>query len=719
GENPALEIIRNAIRKRTFYQRQLNQFQCEVYTKGQLRVKKYPERFLGQKIDFGDLDTSKDKMVFLSETISRYSVDKPNKEKIEVISSRVSGQSDGFGLSAPKFFSFYDNNVFIGNNLNPRGFISPIAENAMNYYKYKYEGAFYEDGKQVNRIRVQPRRKYEPLFNGYINIVEDEWRIHSLDLLLTKESQMEFVDTLKIEQLYRPVTNEVWAIASQVMYPAASLFGINVDGSFINIYSDFRINPGFTKKDFNTTILKYTDSSNKKTPAYWDRVRPVPLQADEVADYNRKDSMELARKDPHYIDSITKTRNKVKVMGLLLFGKTFVSRNSRETLAVEPLIDQFSFNVVEGLVLNTGFSWSKRLDSSAVSRRSITLAPTVRYGFLNHHINAHLTFFYHFGKNYARSFQLSGGKRVFQYNNNSPIGPRGNTLSSLLSERNRLKIYEAWYFRGSFREGIGHGFTWTAGFQYQDRIPLENNTTYTWRDIKGREYTPNYPSDLVPQNFQRHQSFTVLFRLGWQPGTRYIELVDRKINVGSKYPVFNLQYIAGLKNILGSDADFSKWKFTIQDDINFRLKGKFSYRLGIGGFISRKHVDIPDYQHFNGNESVLATEYLNGFQLLPLYKYSNTSSFYGLAHIEHNFHGFITNKIPGIKKLNLYLVVGGNGFFMQGSTNYFECFIGLDNIFKQIRIDFVQSYLNGKIYSNAFRIGLSRFNTRSRGDDWP
>ena len=46
--NPALEIIRNTIDKRSYYQSQLNKFRCEVYTKGQLRVRSYPKRFLGK-----------------------------------------------------------------------------------------------------------------------------------------------------------------------------------------------------------------------------------------------------------------------------------------------------------------------------------------------------------------------------------------------------------------------------------------------------------------------------------------------------------------------------------------------------------------------------------------------------------------------------------------------------------------------------------------------
>ena len=111
GEDPAYAIIRNAIKKREHYLNQLDRFQCEVYIKGQLRLRDYPKKFFGQEVDFGDGDTSRKKMVYLSETQARYSVDKPNKSKIEVLSTKVSGQSDGYGFSSPQVVTFYENNI--------------------------------------------------------------------------------------------------------------------------------------------------------------------------------------------------------------------------------------------------------------------------------------------------------------------------------------------------------------------------------------------------------------------------------------------------------------------------------------------------------------------------------------------------------------------------------------------------------------------------------
>ncbi len=166
GEDPAYGIIRKAIASRSEHLKEIKQFTTEVYIKGQMQLRDYPKRFMGQKVDFEDGDTSKQKMLLLSETIAQYSVSEPNQRKVEVISTKVSGRSNGFGFSSPQIISFYENIISLGSGLNPRGFISPISDNALNFYKYKFEGTFFEFGKEISRIKVIPKRAYEPLLQG-------------------------------------------------------------------------------------------------------------------------------------------------------------------------------------------------------------------------------------------------------------------------------------------------------------------------------------------------------------------------------------------------------------------------------------------------------------------------------------------------------------------------------------------------------------------------
>jgi hypothetical protein len=714
AEDPAYEIIRNAIRKREYYLNQLDKFQCEVYIKGQLRLRDFPKKLFGQTIDFEDGDSSKKKILFLSETVARYSVDKPNKSKIEVISTKVSGQSDGYGFSTPQIVSFYENNIQIGGNLSPRGFISPIAKNALNFYRYKLEGVFVEDGKEINRIKVIPKRKYEPLFSGYINISENDWRIHSLQLMLTKESQMEIVDTLLIEQLHMPFDNDIWVIKSQVLYPAIKIFGFDAYGSFVNVYSKFEINPEFSAKHFNRTFMKFYEGSNKRPSDYWDSIRPLPLQLDEIKDYHKKDSLEQARKDPRYLDSLDRIRNRrLSTMNILLTGINISKEKKREVYSINPLIKIFSYNTVEGLVVNLSGRYEKRLDTTLRSRRSIAISPVIRYGFSNRHFTAYTAINYNYGKKYYSSISLSGGKRVYQFNNANPILAFDNSLATLFWERNYMKLYEAWFGRIGVVKGIGEGATISGTISYQDRIPVDNTSDYVIKDSREKAFSPNYP-EILAANMKPHQALAVSIGVQWRPGGRYIEYPDRKISIGSKYPTFNLVLTQGINDILGSDIDYTKWYFGIHDNLNVKLWGSIRYAFGAGGFLNRNKVEIPDYSHFNGNQVFLANDYLNSFQLLPYYKYSNVNSFFVKAHLEHHYNGLLTNKIPLFRRLNWHLVTGANSFYLNSNQYYLEPFVGLENIGKIFRVDLLWGIEKNRSSSAGIRIGIRGI---SRGDN--
>jgi hypothetical protein len=709
AEDPAYEIIRNAIKKRPYYQNQLKTFQCEVYIKGQLQLRAYPKKFLGEKIDFEDGDTSQRKMLFLSETIARYSVEKPRKSKIEVLSTKVSGKSDEFGLITPQIVSFYDNNIEIGRNLNPRGFISPIAGSALNFYRYHYEGSFTEDGREINRIKVTPRRRYEPLFSGYINITEGDWRIHSLQLRLTKASQMELIDSLNIEQLYVPYNNDVWVIKTQVVYPAVKLLGFDAFGSFVNVYSQFNIEPSFAPKFFNNTYLKIYEGSNKKPSAFWDSIRPIPLQTEEIADYHRKDSLEKAHKDPHYLDSIDRRRNRPHLFAMVATGQEFYREKKRETFSLNPILETIAYNTVEGWLGNFGGSYTKLLDTIPGSRRAFSIEPAIRYGLSNHHLNASGTFTFTSGKKYFSSFSLSGGKWVYQLNNANPISQFSNTIRTWLFERNYAKFYEAWFARFNFSKEVGHGITVFGGMKYEDRIPLENTTTYSLGDRKHVEFTPNYPTELMQQNFTRHQALIGNVGISWLPGTKYIEYPDRIVNIGSPYPLFTLSYWQGIHNWLGSDIDYAKWRFDVQQSLDLNLGGNFRYKMAVGGFIRRDSVGVIDYTHFNGNQILASAEYLNGFQILPYYKYSNKNRLYAEGHIEHHFNGLLTNKIPAFRNLNWYLVMGANALYADSDKEYVEVFAGFENILKIARLDCVWGFDKNKVSAFGIRLGIRGF----------
>lgn len=710
GEDPAYEIIRNAIKLREEHLNEIKKFECEVYVKGQIQLRNYPKKFMGEKVDFEDGDTSKRKIIFLSESVANYYVDGKEKRKIEVVSTKVSGNSDGFGLGSPQLISFYENIINVGRGLNPRGFVSPISNNALQFYKYKYEGSFVENNQIINRIKVIPKRTYEPLFTGYINIIEDEWRIHSTDLNLLKEQQLQFLDTLNIQQIYVPINNH-WVIKQQVIYPAGKIFNFDFFGNIVQVYNKFNSNPSFAKGFFDNTVLKYYDSSNKKSAIYWDSVRPLPLLDSEVKDYKRKDSLEQVRKDPKYLDSIDRKNNKINIAKLFLYGQSFNNEKNKSNFSIDPLLTSLlQFNTVEGLVSNFNLNYTKNY----TRRKTLNITSNFRYGFSNQHFNTSINTRYTYGKKYLNIIRLNFGSNIFQFNNNNPISFFNNTLSTLLWTNNFMKIYEAKFLRIDYAKGLGKGFTINSNINYQDRIPLENTTAYNWRKIEGREFTPNFPNKLITTNITEHKALSITTEIIWSPGGRYVEFPDRKISIGSKYPTLRFSYTKGINNLFDSEADYDKWHFGISDNLNLKLAGRLNYNFTASGFTNTNKVFVPDMNHLLSNQISVSASYLNTFQLMPYYTFSNTSNLFFTSHIQYHLNGLLTNKIPVFKKLNWFFVIGGNALYNNDTQEgYYEAMFSIENILKVLRVDFIKSFETSNTDAN-FRINFSTplFNNR-------
>ena len=201
-----------------------------------------------------------------------------------------------------------------------------------------------------------------------------------------------------------------------------------------------------------------------------------------------------------------------------------------------------------------------------------------------------------------------------------------------------------------------------------------------------------------------HQSIQATVKISIKPGQRYIQFPKSKIPVGSKYPTFTLQYTKGFADLLGSDIDFDKWKAEVFDNMKLRLAGEVDYRFSFGGFLNKNKVNIQDYYHLNSN-NVGANLGQNNFRLLGSYVRSNTASFCSEQHIEYHLNGFITNKLPILKKKNWNMVLAGHQFMIDSKDYYLEYSVGLENIFKLLRVDFVTSINNGKYQTSSIVIG--------------
>ncbi|WP_457128678.1 DUF5686 and carboxypeptidase regulatory-like domain-containing protein [Mucilaginibacter sp. HD30] len=705
GEDPAYAIIRQAIKKRKFYLQQVKAYTADVYIKGLQKLLDAPKRFLGRDIEqmtsrMG-LDSNRRGIVYLSESQSKYSFSYPDQVHEEMISSKVSGNNRAFSYNRASdlkvdFYENYQN----WDEIILRPLVSPIADNALFYYRYKYIGQTTQDGQEVNKIQVIPRRGHDPCFEGFIYIQEDNWRVVGVELFITKKANIRFVDTVKINQQFLPVDQKAWMPSTVRFDFTAGLLGFKLAGYFVSVYNNYDLNPTFSKKNFNE-LLRITRDVNKKDSLYWLEQRPIPLTLEEKKDYQKKEVLARKRESKEYLDSLDNRNNKVRLGNFIIGGINIRNRYKRESFHFDAIPASLLFNTVEGLAINYGASYVKRIDT--LNNRNLSIRSNLRYGFANRLLNANAAVNIPVGR---FNLGISGGSDILDMNNTQPIKNIINTGHTLLYRENFQKFYQKTFAAASLGVRIAGGWQGSLGVEWAERHWLANSSNFSFFN-RDRVFTSNNP--LVPgvdvPLFADNNSFKIGLRTTYNFSNKYETYPGGRRYVSSKYPTVGFTLTRGLRNVLGSDVDYTQVSADIsKSNLSMGVYGKTSFYISAGKFLSNKNLFYTDYHHFSGNQVLFYKGGLNSFMLLDYYKYS-TNTEYLEGHLEHNFSGFITNKLPLIRKLKLQEILNVNYLSTPELKNYYEVGIGLQ--YFSFRVMYGRSFNSATNAGSAFRVGIN------------
>ena len=685
-KDPAYAIIKKAIDKRKFHLNQVAHYNCDVYIKGMQKIKNAPTKILGQDLDIPGLDSSGSGIVYLSESVSKLYYKKPREYKEVVTSSLVSGEDQGFSWNRASdlVVNFYESRLDLG--LNDRGLVSPIAPDALLFYRYKLEGTYVENGVTINKIKVSPRRKADPAVKGYIHIQDNSWRINTVDFYLTKGPQIEIIDSLVIRQQYFPVTQDVWLLQSQSFDFSLTFFKIGVEGNFTGNYSNY--NASSNKSANVITPFKRNEkvivekNANKKDSLFWIETRPVELTTEELTDYIIKDSIREVKDSKPYKDSIQRRNNKPGLFDFVVDGYRYGDWEKQRAFSVSSLIENLSYNTVDGVKAGLRLQYYKYNDSTK-SRFYIT--PSFYYGFSNQAIYSGISLRYFPERVKYTMYSFAVGTDSRQINNAKPINRIINSAYTLLLHENHMKLYESRYISASYRRMIVNGFNLRMSVNYEARLPLPNTTNYSFFKTD-KVFSPNNISEIPLYTVHNYFGVNLRARIAFK---QYYETYDNsRYTYPSEYPIIDITYKKAIPDVYYSDANFDFLQVEVHDDFKIGLMGESQYKFGAGGFLNKENVSFIDNYHFRGNQTIFANNNLSQFQLMDYYSNSTTEPFIE-GHYEHHFDGFIMNKFPLLRQLKLQLVGGSNAMYINETQNYIEVFGGIENIFKVGRIDFV------------------------------
>ncbi len=744
-EDPAYTIMRKAISTARFHQLEVAAWSARTYVKGTFRITDIP--FLAK----GLLKKANMQVgtTYVLESINELTFKQPNTVREKVISIRSNLPPTAQPSINFARFSFYDPQL--------GDIISPLSPRAFSYYRFEYQGFFQEGDKTVNKIRVIPRSRGQNVLDGTLNIVDGTWSIHSLSFAYTDENGFNYT----LRQLLTPI-QDVWMPVSSEISLKASYLGAKGEGRYVTSLRQYQVtvNPRYhqvptvvderidkeeaaalksqkvnpkaplaqkqvTRKQLRklaramekedqverkekgedvAVVRDYSfgiDSLARTRPTtFWDGERQVPLTEIEVKGYTQADSLYKARQAQIRRDSIKNTP-KFRFPHLLT-GHTYHYGQRSETewyprsLTFEsPLMGLTKldfFNTVEGYVLKSRLDYAQRL--GRFTRWNAGLA--ARYSFARQRLNGGINVGY---TNPKRAFTLSAGRNVFQFNAANPISEGINTIYTLLTEQNYLKLYEKTYLTLTGFQRLSDKISLSVGASFERRFRLQNNTTQVWRDVDNREFSSNDPQNLELGNetaFPTHSVTVLNTAITYRPFARAAIFNGQRFSINNNSPNFTLRNRSGF-----GGTTFNQLEFSVNDELRVG-KGSLRYLARLGTFYGAKPQYLMDFKHFNGNQTIFQNEGLENFRLLDYYTFS-TADRYAQVHGDYAFRKFLLTQIPALQLAGLRESVLVNSFFTK-NTNLFEVGYGFSGILKTLGLEVVTTFQDGKYRQIGFRI---------------
>lgn len=696
-------IVRLVIARRRTYSDSLPHYAGRLYTRELQQLDGAPRMFLKKDVAHQLNISENRKGIFsLSESMSTFQTRKTDFIKEDVIAKKLTADSNAFGFNsaADLHINLYRNTLLL-KGLCEHAFLSPIASNAFHFYRYTLVSTFKDEDRLIYAISVKPKHKNEHLFSGTIYVVDKEWCLYAADLHLTHTAHIDdFVDSVEVQQQFVPVKDGNLLPQDMTLRFYGGLLLFKYSGYFFQLYQD--VSRDTTVKKIPDREVYHSDATDYlRDDNFWNLYRPVSLLPNEERFYELADLAQRHKKDNTLADSLQNTNNRFNFIPYFFNGYTLHSyRNNSLWSFPAPYTIPF-YNTVEGYGFNVAVKYKKIYEA----QHSLTIVPDVRYGFTDRVFNSNVFADYIYNPFRQASVYGRVGSDFLDLNNQGTISPFLNSLTTLFSGDNYLKLYQSKFIMAGTTGEVANGVLLNGQFEYAERHSLFNNTLHTFN--KDSVYlTSNNPLDPFGDTplFPAYRALVFQGSATFTFDQQYKITSAGKFIMPNPYPRVRLNFREGIPE-LGSVVNYSFVSVDVfQDRVNMGIYGYSAYFVSAGFFPNKRSLYYPDYMQFSGGQSFFFNAYLGGFHFLNYYTYSTDHPYFE-AHLEHNFCGFFLSHVPLLNKLNLQEIVGGS-FLNQGQLpDYEEVYFGLKRSVVRLDYGFAFGRFNNRI--QGFRLSFN------------
>lgn len=705
--NPAVELIRKVIenkeknRPEHYDYVEYKEYDKMLFALSNLREKISDNKFLRQYkffLDNRDSTTIPGKSllpVFLEEKLSQYYYRKnPEKEKTVTLGLKTlrydqSDENDLVSQSIKHLYykvDIYDNSIFLMTD----DFLSPIANNAPVFYKYFITDTLIINNQKLVELSFVPRNTADILFDGKLYITLDgNYAVQGASLSINRNTNINFVKAMHINQefeqnpdgRYHLSKNTITAeLGADKRTKGGGMYGIRTI-----VYKNYIVNKPRPDSTYTRTEL-ISEEAKHRSEQFWAENRPDTLSTAELKAYKNTDSLR----------NMTSYKRLYAVATVLFTG--YLNLGAFE---IGPINTFYSFNPVEGFVLRLGGRTTPEYN------KRFFLETYGAYGFKDHRPQYFVNAMYSIQDKLVYKFPQNYIKATVQRTTSIPgqglqfVG-EDNVLLSIKHGANDKYLYDESYSLNYVQEYENH-FSYSLGFSRLTQSPA------------GSLYFITTDNNNIAHNVTDLTTTELAIGLHYAPQEQLAQGRIFRARIPSKYPLFWLDYSAGIKNLLGGQYSYQKLHARIDKQLHLSQFGWADMRLEAGHTFGQ--VPYPLLNIFHANQTYAFDVY--AYNLMNFLEF--VADQYESFTIDQHFNGLIFNKIPLFKKLkwretasfkaiygslsdvnnpslhpSLYpfplTATGQPMVYPLGKTPYVEGSIGIENIFKFVRVDLVRRF---------------------------
>lgn len=731
-DNPAVELIKKVIAHKNDNRIEAKpEYQTEVYEKLSLSLDNFNPnldknkflkkfKFIKNYLDTSEFNGKPILTVSVRENLSDFYYRKsPKAEKTIVRAKRMQGidktLDDGGGITSNleeifKSINIFDNNIPILLNR----FVSPLSSTlATTYYHYYIMDTLDVGGDKCVDLAFVPANSESYGFTGRLYITLDgNYAVKKVLLNTPANINLNWVDKLRIEQEFKQMPDSTWVLDQEntfvnfyVVKGTQQLYAHQLRN-----YDNYNFNVQNADSVFGLLgALHVLPEATAQPDTFWTHNRPIPLKEKEDA---LKDLLGQLRKVPAF-NAIIKTAE------ILITGYIPTANDKKVTkFDFGPMNTTFSANHLEGFRMRVGGMTTANLNPYWFASGYLAYGTNdrkIKYNLkLTHSFTKKE---YHEGENPVNNLSFIQEYDVYTPGQDFLFTSKDNIFVAWKVGEPVTKMQ---YIRKSV---LQYEKEWLNGLTWKSWIMNQNNEAagtlqYIKRDESGNLY-----------HIKDFMTSEIGTQLRFAPGERAYNGRSGKesvFNLSKDAPVFKLSHQLGIKGVLGGDYNYNHTEISAEKRIWLSSFGHIDAQIKAGKVWDK--VPFPLLILPNTNQSITiqpeAFHMMNALEFVTDQYVSFNATYY--------LKGWILNRIPGIKWLRLREVLSFNmiyggltdknnptltpGLFLLpdgtqplGSTPYMECSVGLENIFKILRIDYYRrlTYLDHPdIKKGGIRIAL-------------